>query len=192
MVWLILAAVLVGLGFLPLGFRGVYRDSDPGVWLLIGPLKFRVYPGKNKEKQQDAKSDNQKKTTSKGGSYRDFLPVTRAVFDFLGQFRRKIRINDLELRLTLAGDDPADLAVNYGRAWIALGNLLPQLERLFVIKNRNLDVTCDFTADKTMMYARVDATITLARTIHLLSMHGIKILKELFELKKLRKGGAQL
>ena len=127
MVWLILAAVLVGLGFLPLGFRGVYRDSDPGVWLLIGPLKFRVYPGKNKEKQQDAKSDNQKKTTSKGGSYRDFLPVTRAVFDFLGQFRRKIRINDLELRLTLAGDDPADLAVNYGRAWIALGNLFPQL-----------------------------------------------------------------
>ncbi len=192
MAWLIVLAVLCGLAFLPLGFRAVYRESNPGVWLLIGPLKFRVYPGKPKNKKEKKHASKKDKESNKGGNYRDFVPVTRAIFDFLGQFRRKIRVNDLEFKLTLAGDDPSDLAINYGRAWAALGNLIPQLKRLFVIKNRNLEVACDFNADKTLVYTKVDVTITLIRSIHLLSKHGIKILKELFELKKLRKGGAQL
>ena len=192
MAWLIVLAVLCGLAFLPLGFRAVYREYNPGVWLLIGPLKFRVYPGKPKNKEEKKHTSKKDKESTRGGNYRDFLPVNRTIFDFLGQFRRKIRVNDLEFKLTLAGDDPSDLAINYGRAWAALGNLIPQLERLFVIKNSNLEVACDFNADKTLVYAKVDVTITLIRSIHLLSKHGIKILKELFELKKLRKGGAQL
>lgn len=190
MVWLIILAVLCGLAVFPLGFFAVYRENDPGVWLLIGPLKFRVYPGKEKLKKKESKSH--KSFSQKGGSYRDFRPVVRAIFDFLGQFRRKIRVRDLQLRLTLAGEDPYDLAVNYGRAWAALGALVPQLERLFVIKNRNLAVDCDFNGDKTRIYAKVKATITLGRTLHLLSQHGIKVLKELLELKKLQKGGAQI
>ena len=93
--------------------------------------------------------------------------------------------------MTLAGDEPDKLAVNYGRAWAALGNLMPHLERTFVIRKRDVDVACDFLAEETLIYARLDATITVARATHLLSRHGIKILKELGELKKLRKGGAQ-
>lgn len=190
MVWLILLAVLCGLAVFPLGFSAEYREDDPGVWLLIGPLKFRVYPEKKKTEKTGPKSQNT--FAPKGGSYRDFEPIVREVFAFLGQFRRKIRIRDLQLKLTLAGDDPCDLAVNYGRAWAALGALIPLLERLFVIKSRDLSVDCDFTGDKTCIYAKVIATITLGRTLHLLSRHGIKVIKQLLELKKLQKGGAQL
>lgn len=194
--WLIGLAVVAATLFLPLGFSAIYRQADPGVWLLIGPLRFRVYPGNKKEK----KPRKSKKTTSadkqndeaKGGSYRDFLPVVRTIVEFLGEFRRKIRVRRLELKVVLAGGDPGDLAVNYGKAWAALGSLLPQLERLFVIKKRNLEVECDFTAEETLIYARIDATISVVKTLHLLSRHGIKILKHLLELKKLRKGGAQL
>ncbi len=190
MVWLIILAVLCGLAVFPLGFSAVYREDNPGVWLLIGPLKFRVYPGKEKTKKKESKSH--KPFSPKGGSYRNFEPVVRVIFDFLGQFRKKIRVRDLQLRLTLAGEDPCDLAVNYGRAWAALGILAPQLERLFVIKKRNLTVDYDFAGDKTRIYAKVEATITLGRTLHLLSRHGIKVIKELLELKKLQKGGAQV
>ncbi len=190
MVWLIILAVLCGLAVFPLGFSAEYRENDPGVWLLIGPLKFRVYPGKGNPKKKESKSQNP--FSPKGGSYRDFGPVVRAIFDFLGQFRKKIRIRDLQLKLTLAGEDPCDLAVNYGRAWAALGVLLPQMERLFVIKKRDLSVDCDFAGDKTRIYAKLNATITLGRTLHLLSRHGMKVIKELLELKKLRKGGANL
>lgn len=198
--WLIALAVLCALCFMPIGVRAVYREEKPGIWLLIGPVKYLVYPGKPKEEKPKEKAKTQKTKKSgkaeskspKGGSLSNFQPVLQAVFDFLSQFRRKIRINHLEMKLILAGGDPSDLAFNYGKAWSALGNLMPQLERMFVIKKRNLEVECDFAGDKTRVYARADATITLGRTLHLLSGHGIKVLKELLKLKKLRKGGAKL
>lgn len=192
MVWLIVLAVLCVLPFIPLGFCAVYREKNPGVWLLIGPFKFRVYPGRNKTELKKSKPRSKIRLPETGGGYRDFVPVVRAIFDFLGQFRRKIRVRNLELRITLAGDDPCDLALNYGRAWAAVGTLTPQLERLFVIRRRNLSVDCDFNGEKTRVYAKVIATITLGRTIHLLSKHGKKVIKELLELKKLQKGGAQI
>ena len=191
--WLIALAVVAATLLLPLGFSAIYRQSDPGVWILIGPLRFRVYPGNKKEKDpQKLTSESKKGNEKKGGSYRDFQPIIRTIIEFLGEFRRKIRVKRLDLKVILAGDDPSDLAVNYGRAWAALGSLVPQLERLFVIKKRNLEVECDFVAEETLIYARIDATISVVKTLHLLSRHGIKILKHLLELKKLRKGGAQL
>lgn len=194
--WLIGLAIVIAFLFLPLGFSAIYRQADPGVWLLIGPLRFRVYPGNKKEKmpqnQKKVTSENRKKDKIKGGSYQDFLPVVRTIIEFLGEFRRKIRVRRLELKVILAGGDPSDLAVNYGKAWAALSNLQPHLERLFVIKKRNLEVECDFAAEETLIYARIDATISVVKTLHLLSRHGVKILKHLLELKKLRKGGAQL
>ena len=90
----------------------------------------------------------------------------------------------------LAGDDPCDLAVNYGRAWAALGNLIPVLERFLVIKKRDMQVRCDFTADKTLIYARADLTITVGRLLAVVLRHGIRILSEFLKITKLRKGGA--
>ena len=191
--WLIVLAVLLALLFLPFGFCAIYRQSNAGVWLLIGPLKFRVFPGNKKGKS--AKQQKASKTDlsqSKGGSFRDFQPVVGTILQFLEEFRKKIRVKNLELHLILAGDDPSDLAVNYGRAWAAVGSLIPQLERFLVIKKRNIQVECDFQAEETRIYARLDATITLIRALQLLSMHGIKIIKQLINLKKLRKGGAEL
>lgn len=197
--WLIGLAIVAVILFLPLGFSAIYRQDEPGVWLLIGPLRLKVFPGsKKKAKPKQSKkakkqvSKSKKKDKTKGGSYKDFLPVVQTIIAFLGEFRRKIRVRRLDLKVVLAGGDPSELAVNYGKAWAALGNLMPQLERLFVIKKRNVEVECDFTADQTLIYGRLDATITVGRTLHLLSRHGFKILKQLLELKKLRKGGAQL
>ncbi len=202
--WLIALVALIALGFLPLGFRAIYREKQPGVWLLIGPLRLRIYPGKPKEDKEESKLDKKPdksvpkskektdKEKNKGGSYQDFLPVVKVIFEFLEEFRRKIRVNCLEMKLVMAGDDPSDLAVNYGKTWAVVGGLMTQLERFFVIKKRDVDVACDFTSEKTSIYVRLDATITLGRTLHLLSWHGARILKHLLKLRKLRKGGAKL
>ena len=111
--------------------------------------------------------------------------------EFLGKFRRKLRVNRLELKLVMASDDPCDLAVNYGKAWVALGNLMPQLERLFVIKKRNLEVECDFTAEKTLIFARLDLTITIGRILSLGVVYGIRIIRQYLKIMKTRKGGAK-
>lgn len=104
---------------------------------------------------------------------------------FLGDLRRKIRITRLQGYLLLAGGDPCDLAVNYGRAWAALGNLQALLSRVFVIKKRDLQVGCDFAGDNTLFYGRADITITLGRLLGLVLRYGWKLLKS----TKMKKGG---
>lgn len=104
---------------------------------------------------------------------------------FLGDLRRKIRITRLQGYLLLAGGDPCDLAVNYGNAWAALGNLLPLLNRAFVIKKQDLQVGCDFAGDNTLFYGRADITITLGRLLGLVLRYGWKLLKS----TKMKKGG---
>ena len=214
--WLITLGILFLLAILPLGVSIKYNSEGPVIRLILGPAKITLIPGKKKEKketQKPEKKPKKQKTTpektkqvgkdkpdpqpkpedqkEKGGSILDFLPLVKTVFEFLGDFRRKLRINHLELKLIMAGDDPCDLAVNYGRAWAAVGNLMPRLERWFVIKNRDVEVECDFTASETLIIARLDLTITLGRIIAAVVRFAFRALREFLKIKKKRKGGAK-
>ena len=120
------------------------------------------------------------------------MPLVQVALDLLNDLRRKIRINHLRLILTMAGDDPCDLAVNYGRANAAMAALLSQLERWLVIKKREVRVNCDFTADETVILARLDLTITLGRILSLAVCYGIRALITFLKIKKQQKGGANL
>lgn len=210
--WLIALAVLVLLAALPLGVSVKYDSGGPLVRLLAGPGKLTLYPRPKKKpkpekkapekpakpekpKQEEPKppqppKEEAPKPQEKGGRALDFLPLVKTALDLLGDFRRKLRVKNLELKLILAGNDPCDLAVNYGRANAAMGNLLPQLERLFVIKKRDIQVECDFTASETLVIARLDVTITLGRLLSLGVRYGLRALKEFLTIKKKRKGGA--
>ena len=153
-------------------------------------------PAKQEQPAQPQKADEknpaqEKKTAEKkGGPITDFLPLVRIALDMLGSFRRRLRVNVLELKLVMAADDPCDLAVNYGRAWAAVGNLMPRLERVLVIKKRNIEVQCDFETAKTLVTARLDLTITLGRILATVVVYGVKALIEFLKIKNKRKGGA--
>lgn len=125
-----------------------------------------------------------------GGSVLDFLPLVKTLFDFLGDFRRKLRIKKLYLKLIMAGGDPYNLAMNYGKAWAATGNLLPKLEQWFVIKKRDIEVECDFVAEKTTVIAHMDISITLGRLLAAVCKFAWKALIKYLQIKKKRKGGA--
>ena len=203
--WLIALAVIFLLAILPLGASVKYNAEGPLVRILAGPIRFTVFPMKKKDKPEKGKKAPKKISSKKsapqnedkpaekkeqGGSLLDFLPLVQVALDLLGDFRRKLRLNRLELKLIMAGDDPCDLAVNYGRAWASVGNLFPLLERAFVIKKRNVEVECDFTASETLVIARLDITITFGRLIALAVRYGIRALREYLNIMKLRKGGA--
>ena len=112
----------------------------------------------------------------KGGSLLDFLPLVELVLKFVGEFFHKtLHIDVLYVKLTMAGDDPADLAINYGRTWETLGNLWPYIDRMFTIKKRDIQVQCDFEASETLVNARVDITLTLARLLGLVLGYGFRI-----------------
>ena len=193
--------IVVLLAVLPLGVRIRYDCDGIAVTVLAGPVRILVFPRTKKEKKKKEKPKPEKKKTAPsekeppkkekaGGSLTDFLPLVKLALELLNCFRRKLRVDNLRLKLVLAGDDPCDLAVNYGRAWAALGNLLPRLERVLVIRKRDLNVECDFTADSTVVTAGLDITITLGRLIALAVVYGLRGLKEFLSISKKRKGGA--
>lgn len=213
--WLITLGILILLAVLPLGVSVYYDSRGPLVRVIAGPLRLKVYPtsGKKKEKKPKEKKNDpesekkareeeslpkppeqpkaQKPKEEKGGSLTDFIPFVKLGLRFLGDFRRKLRLKHLELKLVMASSDPCDLAVNYGRTWAAVGNLMSAMERWFVIGKRNVEVECDFTASETLVTARLDISITLGRLLSLVAVYGVRGLTEFLKFKKKRKGGAQ-
>lgn len=204
--WIIALAIIFLLAIMPLGVSVRYDSGGPLVRVVAGPIKLKVFPGKKKDpdappkpkkekkKKTPAKDSGGKQTGQKvkkksGGPISDFFPFVTLVLDFLLDFRNKLRINCLELKLIMAGGDPADLAINYGKAWAAVGNLWPRLETWFVIKKRNVEVECDFEGSETTVSARLDLTITLGRILSLVVRYAIRGLKEFLNFRKKRKGG---
>lgn len=202
--WLVALGILILLGSVPLGVFVRYDSGGPLVRIVAGVLRFTVIPLPKKKKKvpkekKEPSPAEEKKTPpkpaeepkKKGGSLLDFYPLIQVGERFLNQFRRKLRVDDLVLKLTLGGDDPCDLALNYGRAWAALGNLVPVLERFFHIRRRNFEVQCDFTSEETLIEAQAKLTMPLRQLVELGIVYGYLFIKELLFLKKKRKGGSE-
>jgi len=211
--WLIALGVLLLLAIVPLGVSVHYDSNGPLIKIIAGPLRLQVVPTRKKsdKKEKSNKPDKSAKVSNKrekkdttgnatteqtppkenkGGSIFDFLPLVELAFDFLGAFARKLRLNHLRLNLVLAGDDPCDLATNYGKAWVALGNLWPRLEEIFVIKKRDIEIQCDFEASQTLITAHLDISITLGRLLSLVVCYGVRALIQFIKITNKRKGGA--
>lgn len=211
--WWITLGVVTLLAILPLGVRVCYDSAGPLVKVVLGPVKIKVYPRPKKTEKPKKETKKQPEAApapeeahlpkppqppapktspkkEKGGSLKDFLPFVKLGLDFLGDFRRKLRVKQLYLRLILAGEDPCDLAVNYGKTWTAVGSLIPALERWFVIKNRDVEVACDFTASETLVVARLEITITLGRLLSLAAVYAVRGIREFIVFRNKRKGGA--
>ena len=207
--WLITLGILVLLAILPLGAAVKYNADGFFLSVIAGPVRIPILPGKKKDpdvekkkkeekkakkaeksNKKPAKTENEPKKKEKGGPITDFLPIVKTALQLLNSFRKKLRIKRLDLKLIMAADDPCDLAVNYGRANAAMGNLLPALERCFVIKKRNIEVECDFEASQTVIIARAELTITLGWLLAILVFYGIRALRQYLSIQKSRKGGA--
>lgn len=201
--WLIALGILALIAIVPVGASVLYDEAGPRAYVVAGPLRISIFPGKKQEKKIKVEKQKKKKTSqkpaekkqsskqNKGGNVLDFLPLLDRVLDFLTAFKSRIRVSHLEMKLVLAGDDPSSLAVNYGRGWALLGNMMPLLDGAFIIKKRELDVECDFLAEQTTITARLDITITIGRVVSLLVIHGVPILREFLKIVNKRKGGAK-
>ncbi len=210
--WLIALAVIVFLAVLPLGASVIYDSGGVKLSILAGPIRIKILPARKKDKPKKEKPRKEKKEKpkkesagkakpaedlpepekpkQKGGPITDFLPLVRIALECLADFPKILRLNVLEVKVILAGGDPCDLATNYGKIWAAIGNLWPRLEKIFIIKKRDINVECDFTADETLIIARLDLTLTLGRLISWLVRYAVRALKEFLKINKSRKGGA--
>ena len=199
MTLLVIFAVLVLIGCIPVGVDARY--SADGVFLTakLGPFLLQLLPQKPKKKPKKRKPQQKqpKKTPAKAepqekkpnpllsGGVDGLMQLLDLAFDTLGDLRRKLRVNELTLYVLIGGaDDPAKAAMGYGRAWAAIGAITPSLERLFVIKKRDIRPALDYTISNTKIDVHLVTTITIGRSLALALRAGIRFLKILNERKK--------
>lgn len=176
--WIIpiaIVALLVLLALLPVGLRVIYDQDGLHAKLLVAFLSFKLNLTEINEMQLQRRLKRKKRIEEDpnyqpriikpNGTLREFFPLLDLYLQLLFNEKYKLRVKLLELKLTMAADDPFDLAMNYGKAQTILNGLMPQLERFLNIKRKKLDVGCDFLAEETMLYARADLLIPLSMLI---------------------------
>lgn len=202
--WLIaLGVVLIVLALIPLipvRLNLIYNEEGLNYKLFCGLLKIKPEwleseEGLKPRLQRDAKVITKKAkaaaTEKDGGDLSQFWPFLEALGKFLNDLRKKLRVKKMELYWILGGEDPCELAISYGKAWAAVGNVLPLLERIFVIKKRDVQVFCDFMSPKTKVYLRLRITMPLFRLVSLLVQYGVPAYREYEKITNIDEGGAK-
>jgi hypothetical protein len=168
---LALIALLLLVLLLPVGVRIRYNQEGVKLWYVIGPVRL-LHKAKEDKKKTKKKDDGLNIRKMLGMSdheadsvWEKFRTDLQLIFSLFGYLRPKIKIQYLELKLNLAGGSPGTLAMAYGGAWAAIGGFLPVLEEAFILKKRDLDVTCDFNGDATTLEAKLNLTIGLGRLL---------------------------
>ena len=190
--WMTLLAIfaaLVLIGCIPVGVDARYNAEGVFLAAKLGPIRLQLLPQKTKKKKKQQKQQKKpekapEKATSQekkpnpilSGGVDGILQLLDIVLDTLGDLRRKLRVNELTLYVRIGGsDDPA---------WAAIGAITPSLERLFVIKKRDIRPALDYTISNTQVDAHLVTTITIGRSLALALRAGIRFLKILNERKK--------
>lgn len=187
--WIVGGILLVLLARMPIRLLIAYSMQGVSVKLRVGFLTFSVLPRKPKanQKKEDepgataaAESNTKSVPKQQKTDISAYLRILKMVLDLLIRLRNKAVMKRFDFLLILAGDDPSDLAVLYGRTQGAFAVLFGQIEAAFNIHKRNIRIECDFTADKTVLEGYTDISITLGKLLYLAARYGIVILKEYF------------
>lgn len=174
------------LGRLRLG--GVVQYDADGLMaqVIIGPRRVTLFPPRQlteeeKAKKAKAKAKREAKKARKEEAWRKkhpgeeppqekkggaLPPVTKLlplVGDAAGGLKKRIRIDELTLRLTWASSDPVETALGYGRANAALNVIWPVIANNFNVKQHDLAVGVDFVSAEPVIFCRAALTLRLGQ-----------------------------
>ena len=84
----------------------------------------------------------------------------------LGGLLKTVRISKLQLRAVCAGEDPADVAMEYGLVCAAVYPFIGYLQTISNVRKRGVDVgiSCDFEQEK--------PTLSFSATVSAMVLHG--------------------
>ncbi len=163
---------------LRVGARATLDEDGFALRVLAGPVKLKLLPSgeekaKKPKKPKKPKKEKPEKKREKpeapagekpGPKIRITLElvtsVLRAVGELLGRLRHKLRVDKLVIRYTVASDDPSGAAMTFGYASAGIGALMPVLENIFDVRERDVGVAVSFDTDRPEIF--VDAQLTLA------------------------------
>ncbi len=188
----IILAILLALALTPIQIHAEYDENGPLVFAGLGLIRIRLIPAKKKRAEKSAgkksghikpAADGRSKKQKKGGDFallRQLLPV---LLEALGSFRRKLVITHLDLCAWFGGEDPYKTALNYGRAWAAIGCLIPVLESTFTIKHRNIRADLSDNTASIAIQTALTIRIWLYQLLGMGLRYGLRVVRLYFRHK---------
>lgn len=185
----ILALLLLLLCLLRVGVRVELNGAQSTVELRIGPFHFRVFPGKMREEKSVNPEEVPEKAEEKPKKNAIKLPPLTALRDLLrtlwpplrralARTRREIRIDLLQLSVTVGGEeDPAAAAQHYGELNGAVWAVMPVLEQLLTIHEPYIHIGIDFDAVKTRVEGSFGLSIRIGTVLALAFGIGIPAIR---------------
>ena len=168
-VLLTLLALLLVLLQIPVSVRFSYQDGAPEAALRYGPMRLSLFPGKKEpvgdRPEEKKKPEKEPKPKKKGRriNREQILYALETLPPILGRALRRtgrsIRIRPLKIYVLVAGYDPADTALLYGRLEAALHGGLPLLRQAVRISEEDVRLYLDFT--KRQMDVIADVGVSL-------------------------------
>lgn len=174
--WIILGvllALLAAVLLIPAALRATYEQGVLTVRVRWGPVRRTLWPapekpaprGKKRSSRAKKKAENAKKTEKRKLTREQLLYALETLPPILGRALkrtgRRVRIAPLKLHLLVAGEDPADTALLYGRIQAALAAGLPVLHRLVRIREQDIQLFLDFQTEQLDCIADVGVSIRL-------------------------------
>lgn len=213
----IILAVLVLIALIPVGVQVCYDQRGLLLRVMAGAVGLQLYPKKEKalnarrlaRKQkraarrrlreaarQEARQQKPKKqgkpskpqAPKKKLDLADIWQLLEVGKALLGDMRRKLRVRTLWLRVRFGGEDAARSAMLYGRAWALIGAVMPTLETLFHIDDRDVAAEYDPTKSQMELTARLDLRVRIGSMVALGAKAAFRFLKIFIKQKK---GGAE-
>lgn len=181
--------ILFLLGLIRVGGGAEYSAQGLTAWLKVGPFSIKVFPLKEKKWKKEEKPPSkagkaqpkpEKPTEEKpkrGGTLtqvREFLPL---ICQAAGTLKRRIRIDRLNLDLTLAGkEDAAAAAMGFGCSNAAVGMILALFEQNFDVREHRIRTAVDFNADSPKIYVYAVISARLGQLVSFALRFGWKFL----------------
>ncbi|HIZ56003.1 MAG TPA: DUF2953 domain-containing protein [Firmicutes bacterium] len=199
--WIISGGVLLFLVFLlslRLSFR-IFAAAETKVYLLYGPVRFRLYPGKNKkdkqttEKQQEkekakrAKKEKKQEKEEKGAPKKIFenisliLDLLKTLPKPLNWIFRGVHIHVQHAYISVSASDAAQTAILYGRTCAGVYGLLALLQNRFTIRVRPADlyIAPNYLQEKTRWDIAASISIRAGTLLGAALLLGFRCLKVL-------------
>lgn len=197
-VLLALMLLLVLAMLVPVKARFSYDQGDMALDVRYGPVKRQLFPPPEKDKDEPEEEKPPKKKKEKKEKPRkpkakinldQILYAVETLPPILGRALRRtgrsIRVAPLKLYVLVAGNDPADTAVLYGRLEAAVAAGLPMLEKGLGIKDPDVRLYLDFTERQMDLIADVGLKMRPGSLVWIVLRAGGSLIKWFFGFRKL-------
>ena len=180
MIFLAVLAFISALLLVPVGIDVTVGTRGTEVRLRYLFIKYSLTQQKKaskKKKKIKKKESESEKITDSLGSITDLLRLLSECAAPVRRLLKRTVIKNVELSITVASDDAARTAINYGRIYAAVANALALAGLVFTLKLKRVDVLPDFTSDKMRFDASFCVRIVPLAALAALISIGIKLFK---------------